>query len=327
MKRIIAICLAWLLQAPFSQAQEKDVLIVFKLACDESTVELAESINTEINTILNESAKYLLVRDSELAENMLMPPAESLAFCNDEPDCIADLGRSQKARWILYGDMKKSFDGKKILVHLVILDVSKKKVDQEKYGQFANKSNIVIDTTNLLRELLGLEIPKLEPGLGMDLAPEPKPEPQTLPKPIVKPKPIVADKLKLQTEVKPKPQKPIEVKTPKPKTLSPWTNPWTLTTASVGVAGLTIGAILGVLSKNKLSDAKTPGLSQPAAYDLVRQAEDFALGANIAYGVGGAALTAAVIIFIVDITDDEPVAVPSVACNDSSCIFGLSARF
>jgi ABC-type Fe3+-siderophore transport system permease subunit len=325
MKRIIVICLAWLLLAPTVYAQDKDVLIVFKLTSDETTAELTESVNTELNTVLVESGKYQLVEGSELAEETLMPPAEALAFCNDEPECIANLGSSVKARWILYGDIKESFDGKKILVHLAIIDVPEKKLDQEKYGQYARKSNIVIDTTNMLRELLGLEIPELEPGLGLDLAPEPKPKPQPKPEPIVKPKPIAADKP--IAKIKPKPPKTIEVKAQGPKTVSPWTNPWTLTTASVGVASLTIGAILGVLSKNRLDDAKTNGLSQPAAYDLVSQAEDFALGANIAYGIGGAALTAAVIIFIVDITDDEPVAIPTVACSAGSCSFGLSARF
>jgi hypothetical protein len=97
------------------------------------------------------------------------------------------------------------------------------------------------------------------------------------------------------------------------------------------VASLTGGIVLGVMSNNKVDDAKHPGFDQPAAYAIVQDAEDLALGANIAFGLGGAALAGAVVLFIIDATSTGPAgsltATPSISCSGFGCSAVLSGRF
>jgi len=287
------------------------VLIVFKLASDEATAEYLDQLDVQIAWTLTESGKYKLLKSSDMADEMLMPAAEALAFCKDEPECIADLGTQQKARWILYGDIKNSFDGKKILMHLVLVDVPGKKLALEKFGQLSKHEDIVTYAAALLRGLLGIEA---EPAL--DLTPQAKPGPET---PAVKEPP--GEKTELQKPVA------IRAKPPAPGAKSPWTNAWTWSAAGAGVAAMSAAVIMGVISKQKLNDAKTPGIDQPTAYDLYNDAKSLALGANIAYGLGGAALCAAVVIFILDVSGDEPAALPSLACSGTGCELGFSTRF
>ncbi|MBL9023845.1 MAG: hypothetical protein JNL21_16745 [Myxococcales bacterium] len=79
---------------------------------------------------------------------------------------------------------------------------------------------------------------------------------------------------------------------------SPSPVPWVL--AGVGVAGLVTGAALGVVAKGKEEDAGDAA-NQVEASDIRDEAERFALGANVAFGIGGAVLTGAIIWGIVDV--------------------------
>ncbi len=315
MKKLVAMLLAML--ATTASAEDKqDVLIVFKLTSDQATAEHLEQLDVQLAWTLTETGKYELVKSSDLADEMLMPPAESLAFCKGEIECIADLGSGRKARWIVYGDIKNSFDGKKILMHLVLVDVPGKKIAAEKFGQLSKQEDLVTDAAALLRGLLGIEAKKAQPELALDLTPQAKPGPET---PAVKKSPGE------KTEI----QKPVatRAKPPAPGAKSPWTNAWTWSAAGAGVAAVSAAVIMGVISKQKLNDAKTPGIDQPTAYGLYDEARSMALGANIAYGLGGAALCAAALIFILDVTGDEPAALPSLACSGTGCELGFSTRF
>ena len=104
-------------------------------------------------------------------------------------------------------------------------------------------------------------------------------------------------------------------------------NPWTWTLVGVGVASVTGGIVLGVMSNNKVDDAAHPGFDQPAAYGIIQDAEDLALGANIAFGLGGAALAGAVVLLIIDYTSKPPPVAPTVACSGSGCTAVLVGRF
>ncbi|HUU02953.1 MAG TPA: hypothetical protein VM425_16080 [Myxococcota bacterium] len=310
MKKLTAMLLA-MLATTASAGDKQDVLIVFKLTSDQATAEYLEQLDVQLAWSLTETGKYELVKASDLADEMLMPPAESLAFCKGETECIADLGSGRKARWIVYGDIKNSFDGKKILMHLVLVDVPGKKLTLEKFGQLSKQEDLVTDAAALLRGLLGIEA-----ELALDLTPQTKPGPET---PAVKEPP--GEKTELQKPVA------IRAKPPVPGAKSPWTNAWTWSAAGAGVAAMSAAVIMGVISKQKLNDAKTPGIDQPTAYDLYDDAKGLALGANIAYGLGGAALCAAAVIFILDVSGDEPAALPSLACSGTGCELGFSTRF
>jgi hypothetical protein len=60
---------------------------------------------------------------------------------------------------------------------------------------------------------------------------------------------------------------------------------------------------------------------------MVQDAEDLALGANIAFGVGGAALAGAVVLIIIDATSKPPQVAPTVACSGSGCTAVIFGRF
>jgi len=312
MKKIIILAALVSLLTPYAHGQETETLILFKLTGDEVSTEHLPLINAEIFMILEGSGKYQLINAEDLGEELMMSPAESLAFCNEEPGCIADISAGKNAHWIVFGDVKKSFDGAKFIVHLAMVDVKARKLHKEQFGSFEKEGNVVLESGNTIRQLVGL--PLLEP----------KKEPETK-------KTADADAKELK-DINVAPEKP--KKKPKVKAVaklapsgpSPFTNPWTLSAAGVGVASLTAGIIMGVLSNQKVDDAKAAG-DQPAGMSLVHEGEDLATGANTAFIIGGAALTAAVVLFILDATADDPAAVPAVACTGTGCTAGIHLTF
>jgi len=309
MKKIVALFALLTLLAPSVRGQETETMIIFKLSGEEAAAEHLPLINAEIFMILEGSGKYSLISADDLGEELMMSPTESLAFCNEEPGCIADIGAGKNAKWIVFGDVKKSFDGTKFIVHLVMVDVKARKVHSEKYGSFEKEGNVVLESGNTIRLLVGLPLPK----------PKKKPEP----KKVAEDAPELKD-INVAPE-KPK-KKPKVVKKAAPSGPSPFTNPWTLSAAGVGVASLTAGIILGVLSSQKVDDAKAAA-DQPTGMSLVHEGEDLATGANTAFIIGGAALATAVVLFIIDATDDEPAAVPAVACTGTGCTATINLTF
>ena len=312
MKKIIALSVLLVFLAPPAFSQENEILLLFKLTGDEASTEHLDLINAEIFMILEGSGKYQLINAEDLGEELMMGPAESLAFCNEEPGCIADIGAGKNARWIVFGDVKKSFDGAKFIVHLTMVDAQARKVHGEQFGSFEKEGNVVLESGNTIRQLVGLPLP------------EPKKEPEAKK---VAEADADAKELKDINKAPEKPKKkPEVVKKIAPSGPSPFTNPWTLSAAGVGVASLTAGIILGVLSNQKIDDAKAAG-NQPDGMSLVHEGEDLATGANTAFIIGGAALTAAVVLFILDITGDDPAAIPAVACTGTGCTAGIHLTF
>lgn len=74
--------------------------------------------------------------------------------------------------------------------------------------------------------------------------------------------------------------------------------PWLV--AGIGGAGLIVGGVLGALAKGKEADAIDEPIHADAAA-LAGEAEDFALGANICFGIGGGVLLAGATWGIVDV--------------------------
>jgi tetratricopeptide (TPR) repeat protein len=74
---------------------------------------------------------------------------------------------------------------------------------------------------------------------------------------------------------------------------------WTWVAAGVGAAALAGGGVLGGLALQKKSAFEDEVWADRAA-DLRAQAEDFSLGANVMFGVGGALLVTAVVLFFVE---------------------------
>jgi len=144
MKKIIFSAIVCLLVSPPAFGQETpETMIVFKLTGDEASTEHLDLINAETFMILEGSGKYQLINVEDMAEELMMAPAESLTFCNEEPGCIADIAAGKNAQWILYGNVKKSFDGSKFIVHLVLIDAKARKVHAEKFGQFEKEGNVI----------------------------------------------------------------------------------------------------------------------------------------------------------------------------------------
>lgn len=102
-------------------------------------------------------------------------------------------------------------------------------------------------------------------------------------------------KKKAQPEPTDEPAKPIAIESTGPSPI-----PWII--AGVGAAGLGVGGVLGGLSLGASSDAEDPSTSGQAASELADDADSFALGANVAFGIGGAVALAGVIWGIVDLT-------------------------
>jgi tetratricopeptide (TPR) repeat protein len=113
----------------------------------------------------------------------------------------------------------------------------------------------------------------------------------------------------------PPPLPPIEP----PRSPSPW--PWVI--LGLGAAGAGAGGVLGVMAATKQSKAEDEPVQETAA-DLDATAHSFAMGANIAYGVGGGIALAGLIWGIIDLTsggssDATAVVTPSPA--------GVAGRF
>ncbi len=74
---------------------------------------------------------------------------------------------------------------------------------------------------------------------------------------------------------------------------------WTWVTAGVGAAALAGAGVLGGLALQKKSAFEDEVWADRAA-DLRAQAEDYGLGANVMFGVGGALLVTAVVLYFVE---------------------------
>lgn len=92
---------------------------------------------------------------------------------------------------------------------------------------------------------------------------------------------------------------PKEQPKPPPEPGRPSALPWLLAGAGVLVVGA--GGVLGGLSLARTSEAEDPATSGVDATDLQGEAEDFALQANILFGVGGAIALAGTIWGIVNV--------------------------
>jgi tetratricopeptide (TPR) repeat protein len=73
--------------------------------------------------------------------------------------------------------------------------------------------------------------------------------------------------------------------------------PWVI--AGVGAAGVAVGGVLGALAKSKESDAETEPVQLDAA-SRVDEGETLAIGANVAFAVGGTLLAGGVTWGIID---------------------------
>jgi tetratricopeptide (TPR) repeat protein len=102
----------------------------------------------------------------------------------------------------------------------------------------------------------------------------------------------------------PPPPPPIEQPPPPPpriepkRSVSPW--PWII--LGVGAAGVGTGGGLGAMAASKHSAAVEEPV-QMTAETLAGKADDFALGANISYGVGGAIALAGLVWGIIDLAN------------------------
>ena len=92
-----------------------------------------------------------------------------------------------------------------------------------------------------------------------------------------------------------------------PQSASPSPAPWVL--AGAGVAGLVVGVVLGVEAEARNSGAMEEPVHRTAAA-LVDEAQDFALAANVTFGIAGALAIAGFVWGIIDLTggdeDGEP---------------------
>lgn len=312
MKKIVfSVTLCLLMSLPVFGQETPETMIVFMLTGDEASAEHLDLINAEIFMILDGSGKYQLINAEDLAEELMMAPAESLTFCNEEPGCITDIGAGKNVGWIVYGDVKKSFDETKFIVHLVLIDAQARNVHAEKFAQLERESNVIQESGNTVRLLVGLPLPE----------PKKKPEPKKV---ADTEKPPELNDIHKAPE---KPQKkPKVIKKAAPTKPSPFSNPWTLAAAGVGVTSLTAGIILGAMSNRKVDDAKS-SVDQPTGMSLVHEGEDLATGTNIAFVLSGAALTAAVVLFVLDVMKDEPAATPAVACTGTGCTATINLTF
>ncbi|HOX42629.1 MAG TPA: hypothetical protein PK668_03475 [Myxococcota bacterium] len=327
-----------------ARAEDKPLLVHFAITGDERMEELLPLINAEVFIALEAGGKYRLMSQDQLGEHLIMDPAENLAFCNQDPGCISDLTTEVHAAFLMYGDAKLSFDGKKVILHLVLLDTLAKKQADERFGQFTRDGPLVQQAGDLVRELLGL--PKPPPPEPPKVAPKPAPDEAGL----------EAGKGAATAGGKPPAAAPEAAAPPAaaieaPDGPSPWTNPWTWSTFGVGIAAIGAGVALGVLADQKESDATSAAnLGRPQeAYGLVQDAGDLALGANISYGVGGALVLTGVVLFIVDAVSGPseeppppaagsrgepapaggatPGCLPSVGCGPEGCGASLTLRF
>jgi hypothetical protein len=271
-------------------APGKDLLILFPATGDVALADLITNINAEIFMVADGAGRFTIINPDELGESLMMDAAEALSFCNEEPGCIADIGKDRGAKWICFGDIKYSFDKTKVIAHLVLVDVVARKVSVEKFGQIEKEKNVVLEAGNVMRDLLGI----------------PRPQPKT-PPPVAKgPEDKAPEEKASETALAVKVVAP-----PPPPPRSRWANPWFWTTLGVGVAAGAAGGTLGYLSYAKLDDAKASA-DQPTAYPLVQDSKKYALGANILFGVAGGAAIGALLILLLDNPEQDPTPVPAV---------------
>lgn len=303
-----------------ANAQEEDEkpLIFFPVTGAKAAQSRLGEINSAIVTVLSGEKEIKLIGLEELSDDLLSPPTDELMFCRNDPVCIAKLVLPSGAIWVLYGDSETADNGR-IQIHLVLLDVIQKKVAREKRAEFSESSDLPMEAGELVRGCLSALAPETAGIQELDLenAPLIKLEtPEDLESPL---------KEEAQDTAAKKPV--VETKVEQPAGPSPWTNPWMLTSASVGVVALTTGLILGQFSVAREQDAEDCP-DQPRAIDLLGEAQDFATGANIAYVVGGLSLGTAVVFLVLDLVDeDSPTVVPQVACTAAGCLGSATVRF
>jgi hypothetical protein len=75
--------------------------------------------------------------------------------------------------------------------------------------------------------------------------------------------------------------------------------PWIIHGAGMGA--VTAGVVLGVLSRQRLDDARDPTTDAISASRLQEEHADFAVGADIAFGIGGSAALVGLVWGIIDI--------------------------
>lgn len=306
-------------------------LALLPLTGPETVTDLLPMINTELWLVLQHSQRFSPLSPEQLGEHLIMAPAENLEFCAGDVGCIADMGAAAEARWLVFGDVKRSFDGQRILVHLVQIDVAAREQEGERFGQYA-EDEVVTGSGALLRDLLGLPPPDPAPvpivaGTDADAdAGPPGSEPDAVPAGAADQAATGAD-AEDEDEAE---QAAAAIARTAPAARSPWRNPLTWTAAGVGVASLATATALGVLSQSREDDARELAVSGDplGAEERFHEAEDFALGANILFGIGGAATAAAVVLVVLDLTADEPPpATPALACDGHGCAAGLRLRF
>ncbi len=293
-----------------AQPGDLPILVHLDLRGDKAVADKLPSLNAEVLVTLEKSGKYKLISEEQLSNNLLMSPAENLEFCAYEPGCIASMGASVKARWLLYGDVKLSFDGSKILVHMVLIDVPGEKLEKEKHGQF-EAENAALATGDMLRSMLGLKARKVKP-VAVVIEPPPSEKRK--------------DKLKSTKKLS---AGSISRTAPQSQN-SPWRDPLMWSVAGVGAACMATATTLGLLSLDRQDQAKTLAVQADplGAEERFHEADDMALGANILFGVGSAALAAAVVFLVLDITDDTPATtVPMVSCNGHGCAGSFTITF
>ena len=303
----LVIALLWTAQV---KADKLPVLAHLDLTGEKSVTDQLPSLNAEVLITLEKSGKYQLVSEEQLADKLIMGPAENLKFCDLEPSCIASMGATVKARWLLYGEVKLSFDGTKTLVHLVLIDVKGEKLAKEKHGQFS-RDNAAIGTGDILRTMLGLK-PRKPKAVAHVVEPPP------------------SDRRGSDKNTKKKSAAAAISKSAPKMANSPWKDPLFWSTAGAGVFCLATATTLGLLSADRQDQARALAIEGDplGAEDRFHDAEDMAFGANILFGVGGAAMVAAVVFLVLDITDDTPAStVPMLSCNSSSCSGWLSVSF
>ncbi len=313
--RALVLIAVLLLKLAAAAAAEKDVIVVFVPTSDEACREFVPGVSAELFLTLGGSGRFRTLSQDDLADSLLMEPAEALAFCNNEHGCIAELGREKNARYILYGDLKKSFDGKKVIIHLSLVDVPARKLFAEKFVPAPREGDVALEAGNTLREMLSL--PKAAPKAA---TPAPAPGPD---KPKPGPKPAEAEPADASPAAKAEPKPAVAAAAPEAH--SRWKNGWFWTTLSVGAAVLAGGGALGGLAQKKTDDARAAP-DQIAGDKLLSDARSMALGANICFGVGGAAVLAAALIWILD-SPDEPAVAPAIAPAPGGAAALLRVRF
>jgi len=305
-------------------ADEPLLVAAFPLSGDADVAEYLPGLNQSLRAQIRKSSAHLLLTQEKLGENMLMAPAENLAFCAGEAGCIADMGGEAGVALILYGDVKWSFDHSKLLFHLVLVDVAQRAQAAEKFDQVA-PGQATDRIAGLVREILGIPEP---------IPPPPKPAPPAVAtatpapeKPTKPEEPALGDSPGRPTAARPV-SNSVTGHAPPPAPAF-WENPWTWTAAGVGLASLAAATGLGVRSQQRQDDAARLAATghHPTAKKRLTEAEDFALGANVLFGLGGAGLATAVVLVVLDLTAEPDAIQPGLACNRMGCGASLSLRF